>query len=182
MGQVMKPTGLFFIVFGVIGLLFAYIIWNVGLLKPVYIETKQLPKSILVYKNVIGPYHKLSETFYEIENFAKTEGWECPKTFGLFYDDPNQAEQDRLRADIGCYLEASPLGSTGDLIIKEQPATTALVGSFDGAPWLTAFKVYGALQRESLKLNLRIKNGPVMEIYEPKGSQFITHVVFEIAE
>ena len=63
----MKPTGLFFIVFGVIGLLLAYVIWNVGLLKPVFIEVKELPKSYLVYKNVTGPYHKLSEVFHEIE-------------------------------------------------------------------------------------------------------------------
>lgn len=178
----MKPTGLFFIVFSVLGLLFAYIIWNVGLLKPVFIETKKLPQAVLVFKNVTGPYHKLSEVFKEIETQAKKEGWECPKTFGLFYDDPNQAEQDRLRADIGCYLETLPPGPVGDLVIKEQPAVTALVGSFDGAPWLTAFKVYGALQRESLKQKLKINDGPVMEIYEPKGSQFITHVVFEIVE
>lgn len=178
----MKPAGLFFIIFGGLALLFSYVIWNVGLLKPVLIETKDLPKSVLVYKNVTGPYHKLQETFQEIEALAKKDGWECAKTFGLYLDDPNQAEQERLRADIGCYLEAQPTATTGDLLVKELPATKALVGSFDGAPWLTAFKVYRALQRESIKQNLKIKQGPVMEIYEPRGSQFITHVVFEIAE
>jgi len=178
----LKPYHLFFVVFGVLGLLLAYIIWNVGLLKPVVIETKSLPMKVLVYKSMTGAYHKLHENFQAIEAIAKKEGWDCSKTFGLYYDDPNQAEQDRLRAEIGCYLDAPPTGSVGDLIIKEHPATKALVGSFDGAPWLTAFKVYRALQREAMAQNLKIKDGPVMEIYEPKGSQFITHVVFEIAE
>ncbi len=176
----MKSYHILFTVFGVIGLLLAYAIWNVGLLKPVVIDVKELPMTVLVYKSVTGPYHKLQETFRTIEKLAIDNGWDCSKTFGIYHDDPNQAEQERLRADVGCYLESPPNGNVGDLIIKENPSTQALVGTFEGAPWLTAFKVYKALNREAQARKLKLKSGPIMEVYSPNGQSFHTQVIFEL--
>lgn len=176
----MKPYHLFFTIFSVIGLLLAYAVWNVGLLKPVLIEEKELPTAVLIYQNVVGPYHNLSDVFKKIETESKKLEIDCAKTFGIYYDDPSSVEPERLRADVGCYSSTPPLKNLEGFQVKESPIQKALIGTFDGAPWLTAFKVYRAMYREAGIRKLKIKNGPIMEVYEPSPSGFKTSVVMSL--
>ncbi|MFN9065956.1 MAG: GyrI-like domain-containing protein [Bdellovibrionales bacterium] len=159
-----------------------YAMWNVGLLKPVIIENKQTESAVLIYRHIVGPYHNLSEEFQKIEKDLSSFNYPCDKTFGLYYDNPATQEHERLRADIGCYASTPPLQKLEGFEIKELPSYLALSGRFSGAPWLTAFKVYGALNKQAAAQNLKIKKGPVLEIYEPNQKGFTTEVVFEITQ
>jgi hypothetical protein len=176
----MKPYHLFFVIFATLGILFAYAIWNVGLFKPVLIENKNSEPAVLIYRHIVGPYHNLSEEFQKLEKDLNSFNYACKKTFGLYYDNPAMQEHERLRADIGCFASAPPLQKMEGFEIKEFPSFPALSGRFSGAPWLTAFKVYGALNKEAVAKNLKLKKGPVIEIYEPTEKGFTTEVLFEI--
>lgn len=176
----MKPYHLFFMLFAVLGLLFGYGVWNVGLLKPVHIESKILEPGVFIYRHVVGPYHNLSQEFTKLEDDFRKLNLDCKKTFGLYYDDPSSSEHERLRADIGCYQKTPPLQKVEGFEVKEVLPIKALTGKFDGAPWLTAFKVYGALHKKAAEDQLKVKQGPVLEIYEPTKNGFSTEVVFEL--
>ncbi len=178
----MKSYHILLSILSLIGIIILYTIWNIGLLLPVTVEQTQTPTLYLVYESHTGPYHELMPIFEKIEKALSNKKISCSKTFGLYFDNPDQVEADRLKSEIGCIVDKPVTEELGELQFKELPPFQALKGSFGGAPWLTAFKVYSTLQKESYQRNVILEPTPVLEIYEPNEHGFKTEVYFRIVE
>ncbi len=178
----MKSYHVLFVGFGIIGLIIFYVIWNIGLMKPVIIEQAQVPEWRIVFKKYQGPYQNAGAVFTEVEKALAEDNIICEQTFGRYYDNPNEIEPERTRADIGCILsQTNDLPTSADFQAETLTSYPALVGTFEGAPWLTAFKVYKALRRESYQRNVMLdETQPVLETYETIENGFRTRVYFSL--
>lgn len=176
----MKSYRVLFIALGLLGVMLFYVIWNVGFLKPVIIEQVKSPTGIAIFQKYTGPYHEVRHIFENIETELVKQNLDCKTSFGRYYDDPNQVEPDRLRADIGCLVQQAPAKPIEGLVTETWTGQNSLRGTFEGAPWLTAFKVYSALKRESFQRNLHVEFTPVLEVYQQTTHGFKTEVYFRI--
>ena len=93
------------IVFIIIGLLIVMIGIFGGFYK-VNIQTVNTGGEILVYENVTGSYNQASKisnkVYYELLNNFKIE---TTKGFGIYYDNPKNVDQNKLRSEVGCIVE-----------------------------------------------------------------------------
>lgn len=176
----MKSYHILFAALALVGLILFYVSWNVGLFKPVVIEQVTVPKATLVFQKHIGPYHEVGKVFEAVEKQMAEAQKPCFRTFGRYYDNPDQVEAERLRADIGCWFEEPVTSPPSGLFVEESASFEALRGTFDGAPWMTAFKVYSTLKRESFQRNLYVETSPALELYEKTQTGFRTQVHFRI--
>jgi DNA gyrase inhibitor GyrI len=178
----MKTYHALFVGLGIIGVIILYVIWNIGLLKPVMITETNIPEMKLIFKKYQGPYQNVGPVFTEVENLLAQDQIVCNETFGRYYDNPNEIEAERTRADIGCIVESNDaIPTSKDLEVENVAPYEAIVGIFEGAPWLTAFKVYRAVRKESYQRNTMIDDSsPVMETYEKIKNGFRTRVYFRL--
>lgn len=178
----MKSYHALFVGLGIIGIILMYVIWNIGLLKPITIEQVQVPELHLIFKKYQGPYQKVGPVFNEVEKILAQEKIACDQTFGRYYDNPNEVEPERTRADVGCILQSTDsLPTNIELQAETISSYPAIVGTFEGAPWLTAFKVYKAIKKESYQRNIMIdETTPVLETYEKIETGFRTKVYFKL--
>ena len=180
----LKSYQVLFIALGIVGVILLYVIWNIGLLKTVTIEEIQTPEMQLIFKKYQGPYQNVGPVFSEVEKTLAQDKIACDQTFGRYYDNPNEVEPERNRADIGCVLMTTDnLPTSTDLQAESLKPFHALVGTFEGAPWLTAFKVYKALRSASYQKNKMIDDSvPVIETYEKIENGFRTKVYFKLKD
>lgn len=178
----MKSYHILFSAFALVGLILFYAIWNIGLFKPVIVEQITTPKMYLVFEKHTGPYHDLGALFDRVEKKLADKKILCPKTFGRYHDDPDKVEPERLRADIGCLLDQPIAENVEGITLEEVSPFKALKGTFEGAPWLTAFKVYSTLRKQSYQRNVYLQPSPVLEVYEKAGKGFKTEVYFWLSD
>lgn len=179
----MKSYHALFVGLGLVGIIIMYVIWNIGLLKPVMIEQVQVPELHLVFLKYQGPYQNVGPVFKEVEDSLAQQKITCDQTFGRYYDNPNEIEAERTRADIGCVFNDldTALPTANKLQAETVKPYTALVGTFEGAPWLTAFKVYKSVRQEAFQRNIMLdESSPVLETYEKIPTGFRTKVFFPI--
>ena len=149
---------LFFIVSSI--LVFATTVYyRLGAYKEVSIEVKQLPEFHLLYKEHFGAYHKISEIISTVEAWAKSNNYNCKKTFGEYLDDPRTIEERRLRSLGGCVLEIKPIADT-PFTFKTIPTSRYIVAHFSGAPSLGPLKVYPKVEdyMKNLGIKITLKN------------------------
>jgi len=177
-----KSYQVLFIALSLIGVIILYVIWNIGLLKPVVIEQVRVPEMHLIFKKYQGPYQNVGPVFTEVEKTLVQDKIACDMTFGRYYDNPNEVEPERNRADIGCVFTAlQDFPTSSELSAETLTDYPALVGTFEGAPWLTAFKVYKTLRQEAFQRNIMIdEKAPILETYEKTETGFKTHVYFKL--
>lgn len=178
----MKSYHALFIGLGIVGIIILYVIWNIGLMKPVIVEQVLVPEQHLVYVKYQGPYQNVGPLFKEVEDSLAQQKITCNQTFGRYYDNPNEIEAERTRADIGClFTEAVSVPADSKLQLDTVAAHPAIVGTFEGAPWLTAFKVYRAVRQEAFQRNIMIDDSvPVVETYDKMQHGFRTKVYFSL--
>src|SRR6476620_3174439 len=104
----MKSYQVLFIALALVGVMLFYVIWNVGLMKPVTFKKVNSPTGISIFQKHTGPYHEVRHIFENIETELVKQNLDCKISFGRYYDNQNQVEQDRLRADIGCLVQQAP--------------------------------------------------------------------------
>ena len=127
----------------------------------------------LVYEKITGDYKQsgvVSDRVYH--KLVNEHGIETYKGFGIYYDNPQTVEQDKLRADIGCILESGfdKLEALKvDFEVTEYPVREYLVAEFPykGTPsmLLGIMKVYPALNTYSEENGYTL-DSPVMEIWD----------------
>ena len=158
-------------------MLFIYIAQYTGAFKSVAVGLDQRGPYTLIYKDHIGPYHKIIETLESIEKWAKENQVNCQFTFGEYLDNPNLVEEGRLRARTGCLIEnkntqdiekAKSLALPFDLKITEYPKTKAVIALFTGSPGIGPYKVYPKAE-DYMREQKLTPTGPVLEIYEVLG-------------
>lgn len=155
---------------------FLYLFQYTGAFKSVTVTLTDRPQYQVIYKEFVGPYHKIVPIIEEIEKWAKTQGLSCRLSFGEYFDDPRVVEEGRLKSRGGCLVD--PLQDEekkiwaqlkdklpADYKIDELPATKAVVAIFEGAPSIGPMKVYPKAE-DFIAENKLTRKGSVIEIYE----------------
>lgn len=128
----------------------------------------------LLYKDHLGPYHKIVPVIEEVETWAKSKGIDCSLSFGLYLDDPKDVEQVRLKSRGGCILakgQPDPTELPEDFKLQTYPeeATDFVIAEFTGSPGIGPFKVYPAVLEHIQQKRLALQGWNVLEVYEIQG-------------
>jgi AraC family transcriptional regulator len=146
-----------------------YLIFNLGVFKEVSIQESTYPEMILIYKDHVGPYHKIGDIIKEVEAWAKDKNINCSKSFGQYMDDPRVAEHERLRSRGGCIVDRTIAELPADLKTMTVPARNYYIATFGGSPWIGPYKVYRKVFSLAESQGKPISE-PVIEIYELLGT------------
>lgn len=142
-----------------------HVVSYLGYFRPVEIETSVRPATSLLYKDHLGPYHKINAVIHDVEAWAKANNIECKLTFGEYFDDPGAIEEVRLRSRGGCIVSGKPAQFPTDFKYEETPEVRAVVAKFSGSPAVGPYRVYGQVA-EYMSDARMIGIGPTREVYE----------------
>lgn len=155
----------------VIVIIMAYLIY-LGLFTSVRFSKKNIGPYYLVCEKYIGAYSNTGEVMDRIYNELKKDNVDAERGFGLYYDNPREVEESKLRSIVGCILERDYHNRLNELKKKYRielfPQTQCITTSFPYKGTLSIFmgiiKVYPGLSEEIEKGGY--KQVPVMEIYD----------------
>lgn len=152
-----------------------------GAWKSVEVTETTLGPLHLVYKEYVGPYHKIVTAIQDVETWAKSKSIECNRSFGEYLEDPNIVEHERLHSHGGCILSEMPADLPADFKSQTIPVRTYVMASFSGSPALGPLKVYGRIEDYMASKKLQ-RTAPVLEIYNVKSNnQVETQYLFPIS-
>ncbi len=135
----------------------------------------------IVYKELIGDYGKTGEMMTAIsEDLISDYGITTTQNIGIYYDDPELVEKDKLRSDIGCIININDQNKLDQLqknySLKQTPQTEYLITKipFKGffSIMVGIFKVYPAMEKY-LDKNKMSDDGPITEIYDTQNKEII---------
>lgn len=146
------------------------LIYNLGVFKSVEINTIEKPPLIMIYKDHVGPYHKIVPTIEEVEAWAKRESIDCHLTFGEFLDNPKEIEEVRLRSHAGCIVSSEPSTLPEGFKKQIRPATKYVQALFTGSPAVGPFKVYPKVFDfvEESRIKIETRSLEIYEVISPK--------------
>lgn len=149
------------------------ILTQYGLLAQVNVSERNMGPYLLVYQKHIGAYNKvgpiMDKLYYDLkDNFAI----ETTRGFGLYYDNPQEIEKEKLRCIVGCIVENRTIDDLKQVAdkygVKEYPSSQSVVAEFPYKGQMSiligVFKVYPKLTT-FLNEN-QYTNTPVMELYD----------------
>jgi len=136
----------------------------------------------LIYEEVTGDYSQTGFIADKIYNSLLNEDKiETTKGFGIFHDNPQYVEQNKLRSDVGCILDA-PVDSlkmaelSKKYRVKILPETNCITIEFPFKGKMSImvgiFRVYPEIEKYIKENNLE-EAGPVMEIYDIPNQKII---------
>ncbi|NUM59626.1 MAG: GyrI-like domain-containing protein [Bdellovibrionaceae bacterium] len=154
---------------------------SLGFFKEVTIKEATYPELNLIFKEHIGPYHKILPTLEEVEKWAEQNKLDCKKSFAHFLDDPGIKEHSRLKSHVGCWIEeAKNLPLPDPLQRKILPGQKYIVAEFLGSPAIGPFKVYGTAKEYFVEHKWSMQED-VIEIYERYDQDKLkTYYLFKI--
>ena len=159
-----------------------YLYFYLGAYHPVDLKIETRGPWILLYKTHLGPYYKLNSTLQQVEAFAKAQNLDCSVTFGEFLDDPQSADEDRLRSHVGCLLPTKPepsLQTPQGYTLEERPSKEYVVGKFSGAPSIGPYTVYPKAYEFISQQRLK-QSGYVIELYRLHENAIETEFLFPL--
>lgn len=152
-----------------------------GGFKKIRFSLEEAGGEVLVYESHTGDYKNagkvIDKMYYALLNEEKVE---CFRGFGIYYDNPQKVEKEKLRAEVGNILE-NPAPEvltqlTPKYNIKTLDKQKYLVAEFPYKNQMSIImgimKVYPALNRCIRENNLS-EEGFVMEIYDIPGEKII---------
>lgn len=157
-----------FLIFGLFLILgFAgFLVNHLGAFKPVQVEITNIPAMKLIGKKHIGPYHTTVKSLEVVEKWMLDQGYNCNESFGLYLDDPEKMESERLQSFGGCLVKETELKEMPkDFQILEIPSQEIITAQFDGSPGIGPLKVYPMAEEFRIKANKPEANA-ALEIYE----------------
>lgn len=155
---------------------FLYLFQYTGAFKTVEIAQDERGPFTLIYKQHVGPYHKIVAVIEEVEKWAKENNLKCRLSFGEYFDDPRVIEEGRLNSRGGCLIDPLIVDEKHtleklknklpvDFKLAEFEKIDAVVALFTGAPGIGPLKVYPKAE-DYITENRLVKKGSVLEIYE----------------
>ncbi len=133
----------------------------------------------------VGPYFKIHEIISDVETWAKANNIHCSLTFGLYIDDPNISDDNRLRSEGGCLSNNTHYNNTKNLsskyFVKTITKRKYLKLEFSGSPAISPFKVYPEADDWFRKTNYQ-QDKTVLEVYKISGRSIKTYYYFPIKE
>lgn len=150
-----------------------------GLFAKVTISEAFRDEILVAYNKHIGDYKevgKVTDLVYERLNNA---GITTTKGFGLYFDNPEVTDKDKLRSIAGCIIEKPDNIVSIDKIegvkIEEIPASNCIIAEFPYNGKLSiiigVFRVYPKLM--PYIENKGYKAGPIMEIYDVPNKKLL---------
>ena len=147
-------------------LVFAFYLMNyLGTFKPVIIEEKKAGPFQMIYKNHVGPYHKIVPVIEEVEKWAKAQGYDCKVSFGEYLDNPETSEEARLRSRGGCVVPEFPAQLPEGFEKQTLPEKDYVTAVFEGSPGIGPMKVYPKAHEYIRDQGLVRESETVMEMY-----------------
>ena len=165
--------------------LFGYLYFYLGFSQDVKNEGLVEETFYILGTQHVGAYHKINAVITEVENWAQKNRVPCPLTFGNYLDNPQIADENRLRSEGGC-LSMNPIFShlkedSAKFFTRQIPLQKYLKFSFSGSPAISPFKVYPAAEKWFASTNYK-RGQSVLEVYEVSGKAMTTHYYFPVAD
>jgi hypothetical protein len=135
----------------------------------------------LVYQDMIGDYKNsgmlMDSVYYTLLNEYNIQTY---KGFGIYYDNPQKVNREKLRSEIGCIIEENDYPKIDSVKakykVKTFPRKTYIVTEFPSKGKLSIIigiiKVYPAMI-QYVKTHKYNDRGFVMEIYDTPGKKII---------
>lgn len=143
---------------------------NLGGYKDVTIEVKSIDGFHIVYKEHVGPYHKINPVIEAVEDWARSGAANCLKAFGEYLDKPGTIEDNRLRSHGGCVVDKEPEELPSQFKYRFVPQQTVVYAAFTGAPSIGPIFVYPRIE-ETLEEKKLKAAGPVFELYSTPNAK-----------
>lgn len=97
---------IFIIIIVIIVIILAFVGYRAGLFHSVKITEKEIDTIELVYEEHTGSYSETGKLqdkiYYKLLNNEEIETY---KGIGIYYDDPKETQQEKLRSKVGCIIE-----------------------------------------------------------------------------
>lgn len=168
--------------------IFLYFYVSLGAFRAVHVELQERPSFTVLAREHFGAYHKVGAKLSEIESWAKSQGLDCVRTFGLYLDDPQVFDEARLRSHVGCLIAPNELRIAKGLQLPESwridtiPSSPSAWAKFEGAPSLGPLKVYGKVEEFLRSQNRQRASTSILEIYTVLGPEQVqTEFYFDLA-
>lgn len=151
-----------------------------GGFKTIRFQVAKQGGETIVYENVTGDYSQTSKYNDKIYNaLLNEEKIETTKGIGIFYDNPQEVDKNKLRSEVGCMLDQADstivTRLSGKYQIKTIPEVYYVVTEFPmkgGLSFLIGvIKVYPVLNKYCKEHGY--KDSPVMEIYDVPNKKII---------
>lgn len=147
------------------------------------IQEKEAGGEILVYKSVTGSYSQVAratdEVYAKLLNTYKIDTY---RSYGLYFDNPQEVEVENLRSEVGCILQLKDTAQIEDiqkdfkvrLLPKQNYVVTQLPFKGIMSVMIGLMRVYPALTEYQVE-HKNVKEGAIMEIYD-LPNQKITYI------
>lgn len=169
-------------IFGIFVVFVLTVFLKSGAWKSVEVSEVTVGPYNMVFKDFVGPYHKIVGTIQEVESWAKSQGLDCSSSFGEYLDDPDVVEHERLRSRGGCILAEIPTQLPEGFQSQKMESRLYVMGSFAGSPALGPLKVYGHIEDYIVNHHLK-KSAAVLEIYHVKNEKEVeTQYLFPVSK
>ncbi|MFA5113902.1 MAG: GyrI-like domain-containing protein [Candidatus Margulisiibacteriota bacterium] len=140
----------------------------------------------LVYEEYVGPYSNTGKVIQRVYDGCTLEGVMTEKGFGIYLNDPKMVDQNKMRSEIGCVLEAKDFGKARQLRkkfkIKTWRASDCLVAEFpirnNLSYMIGPFKAYPELNKAMNAKKAEL--GACMELYDMPARK--TLYIFQLAK
>lgn len=151
-----------------------------GGFNSIKVKTEVTGGEVIVYKEVKGNYKQTPDITNEIYYYLLNElGIETYKGIGVFYDNPKEVEEKKLRSESGCIIEARDIERLNSDKCKYKiqilPTDTVITAELLFKGTLSIFmgfiKVYPAIEKYAQTHNMG--NGPIIEIYDVTNKKII---------
>ncbi len=168
------------IIIAIAGILLILYAWLGGFRK-IQFTLQEAGGEVLAYEPHTGEYKNVGKVidkmYYALLNEEKVE---CFRGFGIYYDNPQKVEKEKLRSEVGNILE-NPTPELLELLsgkynIKTLEKQKFLVTEFPYKNQFSIFmgimRVYPAINQYTREQNLS-EEGFVMEIYDVPGKKIV---------
>jgi len=79
--------------------------WYIGGFQTLEVKNKKMGGYLVAGLEFTGPYHKVGPAMMKADSILRATGVECTKGFGIYYDNPEEVEADKLRSFVGNIIE-----------------------------------------------------------------------------
>ncbi|MCU0822480.1 MAG: GyrI-like domain-containing protein [Spirochaetes bacterium] len=168
-----KIIGILVVVISIVLLVLAYF----GLFVPIKISEETVGPFWLVYEKYTGDYKNVGPVMDKLYYDLKKDGIETSRGFGIYYDNPEKVDKDKLRSAVGCILENKDESKLDGLKKKynaiQYPASNCAIVRF---PFNGTLSIIIGIMRVYPKLGKYMKDhnypeAPFIEIYNEAGEE-----------
>jgi len=131
MKKTFKILGVFFLA---LLLLIAAVLVHAGLFESVVVADQETGPYTFVYQDHVGSYYKVGPTMDEVYQGLVRMGIETNRGAGIYYDNPQEVPEDKLRSEVGSILEEKDLDKVKEIKktfkVREIPRQRSIVVEF----------------------------------------------------